>query len=242
MKKNSTLDALVKIRVKQRKEEEKLLYEVNRILVNDQFSKKNVLSNLKNYQKLDELVSEDTVDAALIYKLSEIKDLALKFRLKFLESKCYKPEYPEEVIIRLDEFNSENKKNNKGYKVLGTNASFKESKNNDICMLFAPTDLGNYYLVYYWGEQFKWHRKLLSWPIKNIENLFLFLISFTLIVTLLLPTNLITLDRSATYWCGYRIGVFFHLLIFFGGFTVYFTFAFAKNLSSIYWDRESNFG
>jgi hypothetical protein len=96
--------------------------------------------------------------------------------------------------------------------------------------------------VHQWGEPLKWHRKYVNWPLRNIENLFITLLVFTGIVTLSLPTYLITLDRKATYWCGYRIGVFFHLLIFFMGFTVYFTFAFSRNLGTSVWDSEQGLG
>lgn len=232
---------LLAIKQKQRKEEEKLLHEVNRILTNDLYTGKNVLNNLKNYQKLEELVEEDFVEAELVFKLSEIKELALLYRLKFLDSQCYKHEFPPEVVMKVEEFNEANKKNLKGYKILGTDQFFN-NKSKDHAMLFAPTDLGNYCLITSWGVPLKKSRKWVNWPLRNIENLFISLLIFTLIVTLLLPTNLITLDRKATYWCGYRIGVFFHLFIFFMGFTVYWAFAFSRNLSSQYWNRKSNFG
>ncbi|HRH10243.1 MAG TPA: hypothetical protein PLU73_01960, partial [Bacteroidia bacterium] len=64
--KATLLNELNKIRDKQRREEEKLLHEVNRILVNDLYTGKNVLNNLKNYHKLEELVEEDFVEPGLV--------------------------------------------------------------------------------------------------------------------------------------------------------------------------------
>ena len=51
-------------------------------------------------------------------------------------------------------------------------------------------------------------------PLKNFENLFKTVLLYTLIVTLIIPTPLITLDSEATYWSGYRAAAFMHLLIF----------------------------
>lgn len=232
---------LNKIRSEQRKEEEKLLHEVNRILVNDLYTGKNVLNNLKNYQQLEELVEEDFADLDKIYKLSEIRQLAITYRLKFLDSQQYKFDFPLEVLMCLEDFNKTHRKNIKGFKLLGTDDFFRNKK-GDLAMLFAPTDLGNYCLIHQWGIPLSRKRKILNWPLRNIENLFISLLIFTGIVTLILPTELITLDRKATYWCGYRAGVFFHLLIFFMGFTVYWAFAFSRNLSSQLWNREKNFG
>ncbi len=108
--------------------------------------------------------------------------------------------------------------------------------------MFVPTNLGNYYLVHEWGKALKWYRKFLSWPMRNIETLFVTIIVATFIITMILPTSLITLDRKATYWCAYRIGIFFHLFIFNMGVTAYITFAFSKNLSSSNWNADKDFG
>ncbi|MBK9285628.1 MAG: hypothetical protein IPM51_15105 [Sphingobacteriaceae bacterium] len=241
MGKLTGIEELAKIRTKRRKKEEELLQEVNKILISEQFTKKNVLNNLKNYQKLDEVINEDAMDRNRIYKESEIKELAIKYRLKFLNTQCYKFEFPDFIIQECNDLNIKFKKNLKGLKMLCTNSFLKKENETDCCMLFAKTDFGNYYLIGEWGKPFSNKRKYLSWPLKSIENMFVFLMLFTLIVTLILPTNLITLDRTATYWCGYRIGIYFHLLIFFSGFAIYFTFAFSKSISSMYWDKETNF-
>ena len=63
----------------------------------------------------------------------------------------------------------------------------------------------------------------------------------TLVLTLLLPTSLITLDARATYWSGYRAAAFMHLLIFNAGITTYITFAFLGNFSSSVWNRKRDF-
>ncbi|MCE3228344.1 MAG: hypothetical protein K0S32_2895 [Bacteroidetes bacterium] len=52
---------LSKLRSKTRKEEDQVLREVDRILHESTFNKKNVLDNLKHYSQTFELVNEDEV-------------------------------------------------------------------------------------------------------------------------------------------------------------------------------------
>jgi hypothetical protein len=59
-------------------------------------------------------------------------------------------------------------------------------------------------------------------------------------LALILPTEWITLDINATYWSGYRLGTFFHLLIFNTGFGVFSWMAFTKGFSKSVWDHVSS--
>lgn len=231
---------LIKVKEKNRREEDNLLREVDRILHNSVVSGKNVLENLKFYNQSFQLVDEEDVEGTLIFTAEEIKQIAIKYRLRFVDSQCSKKEFPYEAVLKIEHLNHAHKKSLNGFKVLSTRNFFRQKTNNDCAVLFAPTNLGNYYLVHKWGKEFKWNRAILSWPLKNIETLFVTLILTTLVITMCLPTYLITLDRKATYWCAYRIGIFFHLLIFNMGVTAYVTFAFSKNLSSGTWNYDKD--
>ena len=105
-------------------------------------------------------------------------------------------------------------------------------------LVFAPTVYGNYYLVHSWGQKMKWYKKILTFPLRNFENLACCLVMLALTTTLVIPTRHVTLDRDATYWCGYRFAVFFHLLIFYTGFTTYTLFGFNKPFSGSIWDCD----
>jgi hypothetical protein len=235
------LEKLAKHKLKNAAEADRVLSEAKRILNAEAFRGKNILSNLKGYAKLTEVLEEDVLDEKNIFTLAQIRAIAINYRLRFVKSECYKFEYPYESVLKIDYLNQTHHKNLKGFKVLASADFFKKEKNKDHALLFAPTDHGNYYLVHKWGEPYPAFRKYKTWPLRNIEPLFLTVMIFTLIVTMSLPTYLITLDRKATYWCHYRIGIYFHLLIFFMGFTTYFAFAFSRGLSVMNWDRDRDF-
>lgn len=233
---------LLKFKNKNRSKEDDLLEEAKRILSRDLFSEKKILNNLNNYNNSFDLIDEDDVQSELIFKVSEIKKIALDYQLKFIDSQFFKAEIPYEAILKIKHLNTTYHKDIKGFKILAPIAAFKDDKLIKGSILFAPTNYGNYCIIHNWGASYKWYRKFTSWPLKNFENLFKTVFVFSLIVTLITPTSFITSDPEATYWTGYRAAAFLHFMIFHFGITVYFTFAFGKNFSSSAWNHYKDFG
>ncbi len=221
--------------------EDKLLLQAKHLLKQDLYTDKRVLENLTQYMKSFEDLDEDLVNKESVYHPSEIKQIAIQYRLKFLETKYYKPEIPYEALMIIKELNKQNRKDIKSFKILSTAESFVKNNTDQCSLLFAKTNEENYYLVHKWGKDLPWLRKFLFIPLRTFENLVITVVLSTLILCLLLPTRLITLDHTATYWSGYRAAAFFHLLIFNFGVTVYFTFTLAKNFSSAVWNQYKDF-
>lgn len=233
---------LKKLKDISRTKEDDLFEEAKRILAQDLFSEKKILNNLKQYNSSFELIDEEDVPSEHIFNVSEIKKVALDYQLKFIDSQFFSSDIPYEAILKIKHINTTFHKDIKGFRILAPLSAFKEKKVTKGSILFAPTNYGNYYVIHSWGSSFKWYRKITSWPLKNFESLFKAVILFTLIVTLVIPTPLITLDSEATYWSGYRAAAFMHLLIFHMGVTAYITFTLGKNLSSTAWNHYKDFG
>ena len=240
-KKTDIAAALSELRVQSRTAEDNIISESNRILINDLFTENKILQNLKQYADSYEVISEEDVNSERIFTLKEIKMMAIQYRLKFLDSKYYKFEIPYEAVLKIKELNTTCKKELKHFRILSLAEAFSDKIPKKNAALFVKTNHDNYYVIHTWGSDLEGSRKWKYWPLKNVETLAATIFIFTLLVTLLLPTHLITLDRKATYWCGYRAGTFFHLLIFFTGFTTYFTITFAKNFSSSNWNKSNDF-
>jgi hypothetical protein len=227
---------LLKTRVKKRSQEDILLDEIKHILNSDLLKENKILSHLKFYNKSFELLNENEIDNSYVFSLDEIKKICIKYRLRFLDSQLYRNEIPYEAVLKIKDLNTLYHKDLKGFKILAPAKAYSKKENDLPCLLFVPTLSGNYYLIHSWGKEFKWYMKYLLFPPQTFETLLLSVAIFTLIIDLSLPVELITLDRSAPYWCGYRIATFFHLMIFFSGFTAYATFAFNKNFSKSNWN------
>lgn len=219
-----------------------LVEEANKILNQDLFTEKKILKHLGQYNSQSRFLDEEALDGSRIFSLEEIKQICITYRLKFLNSKSYKPPIPYESVLIIKGLNEKYRKELVEFFVLAPAETFSSGLPPGDSMLFTKTNDGNYYLIYRWGHALKWHRKWFFWPMRFFENLFVTVVSITLCITLLLPTSLITLDHQAEYWSGYRAAAFFHLLIFNMGVTAYTTFTFAKNFSSTIWNREQDFG
>lgn len=235
MRDSYLLDDLHLQRKKLRSTEEELINQVKQILYNDQFSEKHILNHLKKYNKKFELLNEDEVNQKHIFTSEEIKNTCVKFQLRFLPSNVFELEFPYEVILKIKDLNSLQRKDLQHFYILGESNSFlpgqRLNENFKECLLFCKTEFGNYYLIHRWGKAYGKTRLLRSFPLRNFESLFLCVIAASLLVTLLLPTRSITNDTKAEYFSMYRIACFFHVLIIHIGFTVFAFLGFNQSFS-----------
>jgi len=234
--KQDIIIALERIRNKHRNAEDVLLDEVNRILIAGQFSEKNVLKNLKSYMNSFELADEKITLSSSIFVKREIEKMCIENRLRFLDSKELVSEIPYEAILKIKEINASQGKELKHFKIISTREFILGRNNEDNAALFAQTVYGNYLLIHQWGKGFSNTRKVVYFPVRSFEKLFLSVLFLSLIITFILPTNLITTDYRADYFSMYRIACFFHVTIFVTSFTVFGLFSFHSDLSNRNWD------
>lgn len=236
-KKCSALDDLLKSKHK-RNAEDILIQEVYSIVRRSIINTKNILQNLDVYKQIDYLLDDNEIEEENIFTLNEIEKICVAYRLVFFDFHYFKKEIPAVAEIKLEYLNNKYQKTLTGLKIISYRECFTDSTfPENYGMLFAPTINGHYYLIHQWGNPISKTRKWKYYPLRSFETLVVSVMIFTLIVDLILPTHLITLDRTATYWCGYRLGVYFHLLIFFSGFTMFIVMSFFKNLSKNIWNK-----
>ncbi|MBS1651690.1 MAG: hypothetical protein JSU07_06730 [Bacteroidetes bacterium] len=232
--------ALSKERSKLRNNGEKIILNVHSILNNDLYSTQKVLSNLESYNKNNEFLDEELIETENIFTQAEIKALAIKYRLRFIDTKNLKQELPFEISDLISQFNDKYGKDLKHYKMLSSYKNFKSSMNKKgfSYAFFIQTNHSNFYLAYEVNaSDFSTYRKIKMWPMRNFETLFLSVFLFSLIITSILPNQLIALNvPNLPYFNGFRFGAFFHILIFNLGVTIFLAFSFGKNLSSGVWN------
>lgn len=232
----AVLEELMKIQ-KNRNEEDLIIQEVRNIVRRSMVNTSNILEHLDVYMEQDNVLDDEDVEPEKIFTLHEIEKVCVKYRMTFLDATYYKKQLPSVAEIKVEYLNETYNKKLKNFKILSYRECFlTPHTKNDYGILFAPTLNGHYYLIHQWGDNISKSRKWLYFPLRSFETLALSVMVFTLIVDLILPTRLITLDRTATYWSGYRLGVYFHLLIFFGGLTMFFVIGFFRNVSKNIWN------
>lgn len=232
----AVLEELMELQ-KKRKDEDWIIQEVRNIVRRSMINTSNILEHLDVYREQEFVLDDEEVETEKIFTLQEIEEICIKYRMSFLDAKYFKKEIPSVAEIKVEYLNETYNKKLKNFMILSYRECFISPNTQlNYGILFAPTLNGHYYLIHQWGNNIPKIRKWLYFPLRSFETLAISVILFTLIVDLLLPTHLITLDRTATYWCGYRLGIYFHLLIFFGGLTMFFVIGFFRNVSKNLWN------
>lgn len=112
----------------------------------------------------------DLLESDRIYHLDTIKSICIDFRLRFLDSKYFKNEFPEEALEKIKELESAHNTKLDGFKVMAPSKLFRLEDPDDP-LLFAPIGNGCYYLIHKWGNDLHPLRKWLVKPVKNLDNL-----------------------------------------------------------------------
>ncbi|MEO9892935.1 hypothetical protein [Aurantibacter sp.] len=233
MKRTNIQEKLVKERKRHLNTEEDIA-NIYAILEQNQTERDSIKNNILkgstftsfNYD-LDLLASEN------IFHIAQIKNICVAYRLRFLDSKLFKGEIPEEAISKIRQLEKEHEMELSGFKVLAPSKLFK-LKDKDDPILFAPLGNGYFYLIYKWGNDLHPLRKLLMWPFKNIINLVWFTLLVSLIITTLIPSGLFSKSTTVAQ---------FGLLFFFSfksiaAVVVYYAFAQGKNFSNAIWNSK----
>ena len=231
-------EALLLEKQKTFKQEEGLVEEAKRLLLAERFTEKNILQHLTSYIQSFEYLDENDLDEKKIFRKEEIKNCCTYYRLKFLDSQLFHGEFPYEALLKIKDLNRLHRKDMKHFKILSTAGAFTHNDAKQGALLFAQTICGNYYLIHHWGEKIKWNRKITHFPLRNFESLFICVLLFTLLFTLITPTTMITSDTHVQqeYFNMYRIALFFHFFILTASMVVFRFFAHRLYFSSNEWD------
>ncbi|MBO6607359.1 hypothetical protein [Psychroserpens sp.] len=112
----------------------------------------------------------DLLESDRIYHIDMIKSICIDFRLRFLDSKYFKNEFPEEALDKIKDLENAHHTKLEGFKVMAPSKLFR-LENPDDPLLFAPIGNGYYYLIHKWGNDLHPLRKWLVKPVKNLDNL-----------------------------------------------------------------------
>lgn len=213
--------------------EEQILKEVNQILDTTLKRDEKVLDQLKNSGgssnefKLDELESER------IFHLNDIHKICVDYRLRFLDSRFFKPEIPYDALMQIKELEKIHNTTLKGYKIVAPSKLFK-LENADDPLLFAPIGNDYYYLIHKWGNDLHPLRKMLMWPFKNLENFVVLLLVISFITALLVPDGLFSQQQTTTEF----FMIFFFIFKWFAGLSIFYGFKMGKNFNTEIWNSK----
>ncbi|HEY6161069.1 MAG TPA: hypothetical protein VI112_07595 [Bacteroidia bacterium] len=182
-----------------------------------------------------------------IFTLGQIKKVCVEYRLRFLDTKQFKGEYPYEALLKIKQFESKYGARTQQFMVMAPSRMFRLLDPDKDPLLFANIGNGNYYLVHQWGNDLAWYRKILSWPMQNMRNLLISILGLTLFVAAGIPSSLL---HSIFYFTDaygkihYQPTYLVRFVIFFLGtlgtlsFFIKYALRSNKNLSDADWDNK----
>ena len=177
----------------------------------------------------------DLLDKNRIYHINQIKVVCINYRLRFLDIKYFKNKIPVEALNQIELLEKEHNNSISDFKIMAPSKLFRLVRKDDP-LLFAPLGNGYFYLIHKWGSDLKPLRKILMWPLKNIKNLFITILSLTLILTLITPQNLFTKNpSSSTFWLLYFFNLKAVMFVFF-----FYGISMGKNFSKFIWNSRYN--
>ncbi|MEC9231348.1 MAG: hypothetical protein VX888_01530, partial [Bacteroidota bacterium] len=134
----SNINIKKELELVQSKQENQVLELVNDQLLNDQKIENSIKKNLNqcaptNYNP--NLVDYNIND---VYDIDAIKSIAVKYRLRFLPTKYFKNEIPQEAIFKTKNLEKKNNTSIKNFHILAPATSFDLEDVNKDPLLFAP--------------------------------------------------------------------------------------------------------
>ncbi len=226
-------DKLTNLR-NQRRKEHNILVEVQRIFAENNQHRQDIVRVLTEKPATQENHFDfELLDTTRIFHLSDIKEVCIDYRLRFLDAHCFKGKFPEEAISEIRRLDQAHNTNLGGFKIMAP-AKLLKLENADDPLLFAPMGNGYFYLIHKWGHDLNPFRKLLMWPFKNMDNLLFSVIFISVVLTVLFPIHWFT-ESPGT---GNYIFLFLLILKGVSGLVLFYGIALGKNFNSDIWNSK----
>ena len=211
-----------------------ILQEVYRILQEDEEKESQIRKNLKASKKvMSNRFNVNLLETGKIYHISQIKEICINYRLRFLDTRHFKGDIPMEAISKIKHLEKTHNTELQGLKIIAPSKLFK-LKDKDDPLLFAPIGNGYYYLLHKWGNDLHPLRKLFMWPFKSIINLTLVVLLASYFLSLLIPQGLF----SRTNISAQFLIIYFFVFKSIAAVVIFYGVAHGKNFNPAIWSNK----
>ncbi len=214
---------------------EAILEEIHEILNQNEVERQEIKERLNGRNNdITNYFSIDHLEASRIFHLEDIKKLCVNYRLRFLDSRYFKGEIPEEAISETRKIENLHGISLQNFKIVAP-AKLMKLENADDPLLFAPMGNDYYYLIHKWGNDLHPFRRALMWPYKTFENLIFAVFVISILLTAITPMHLFT--KGEVTMQEYVL-MFLFMFKAVGGLVLYYGFAKGKNFNTAIWDSQ----
>ena len=224
---------LLKYRSK-RIDEQAIMDEVRRIFSENEIQREEIIAALTEKSvETENAFNFDLLDTNHIFHIEDIKNLCINYRLRFLDSRYFKADFPEATISEIRSLENQHGLALKNFKIVAP-AKLLKLENADDPLLFAPMGNNYFYLIHKWGNDLHPFRKLLMWPYKSFENLVFMVAVLSFLITALMPMQWFTPNAN------FQEYLFLFLIIFkgVGGMVIFYGFSKGKNFNGAIWNSK----
>jgi len=233
LRKTNIEEQLTNIRINDL-EAKNLLEEVRKILTKDIIKQERITKNIRKAHSAPfNHFDFNILETQKIYHVEQIKQICIDYRLRFLDSKYFKGEIPQEAFNKIKRLEREHDIEVVGFKIIAPSKLFK-LKDKDDPLLFAPIGNNYYYLIHKWGNDLHPLRKLIMWPFKSIINLAVLLIALSFTLTLLIPEGLFSKSSTNAQF----VILFFFMFKSVAAIVIFYGFAMGKNFNPAIWNSK----
>lgn len=156
-----------------RSKSESLMDEAKKVLNNSAKRDMEILSRINRNEGGDKKNLElSAADSLNVFLFSDIKNVCIDYRLRFLDSNYFKQTIPYEAVIKIKQFEDCYNYKITRFKVIAPASVFDLQDANQDPLLFAQLSDEKYYLIHKWGNDLAWYRKFLYLPIRSIYSYF----------------------------------------------------------------------
>ena len=225
----------------QSKQENQVLELFNDQLLNDQKIENSIKKNLNQCAPTN--YNPDLVDYNIndVYDIDAIKSIAVKYRLRFLPTKYFKNEIPQEAIFKTKNLEKKNNTSIRNFHILAPATSFDLEDVNKDPLLFAPLSNGKYLLIHQWGTDLSWFKRFTAIPLKSLESMLISVGVIAFLIAMITPTWLIlnSAEIDMGYFGYHRMAWFMYAYILICSITTFICFSQNIYPSEYQWNKKT---
>lgn len=175
------------------------------------------------------------LDPAGIFSLEAIRQICIKYRLRFLDFRHFKGELPREALSEIGKLEKKLGQPLTHLKIVAPSRLFHLQDKDSDPLLMLNLGNGRYYLIHQWGKDLHWTRKWVAYPFRSLMHFIGALVISAVIASQAAPIGSLPDVDAVGFFSIYRWYLFAFMLISFCSLSVFLLFTLRKNFSDQEW-------
>lgn len=184
----NTVDLHEELQKIKKKSKVDILDEVHSILNEDLQKEAKIVDKLQGNNNDSPVYDFSKLNPENIYSIDEIKQICIKYRLRFLDAKAFIGEIPTEAILKIKALEKELGQPIDGFKIVAPKKLFQLEDKDADPLLFLQLSNDKFYFIHKWGGELNRFRSILAAPLRSFMSMFWSLMVVAFLFSLAIPT------------------------------------------------------